>query len=87
MNRIDLAGRRALITGGAQGIGLATAAARTPTFDQMSQEHIDYMLSRNPLERFLEPSEAGAIVAWPASEECSFATGGVFDISGGRAAY
>ncbi|WP_404935215.1 SDR family NAD(P)-dependent oxidoreductase [Nitratireductor sp. L15S-10] len=66
---------------------LTPAAARTPIFDQMSQEHIDYMLSRIPLERFLEPGEAAAMIAWLASEECSFTTGGVFDISGGRAVY
>ena len=66
---------------------LTPAAARTPIFDQMSQEHIDYMLSKIPLERFLEPAEAAAMIAWLASEECSFTTGGVFDISGGRAVY
>lgn len=66
---------------------LTPAAARTPIFDQMSQEHIDYMLSKIPLERFLEPVEAAAMIAWLASAECSFTTGGVFDISGGRAVY
>lgn len=66
---------------------LTPAAARTPIFDQMSQEHIDYMLSKIPLERFLEPAEAAAMIAWLASAECSFTTGGVFDISGGRAVY
>lgn len=66
---------------------LTPAAARTPIFDQMSQEHIDYMLSKIPLERFLEPAEAAAMIAWLASQECSFTTGGVFDISGGRAVY
>ena len=66
---------------------LTPAAARTPIFDQMSQEHIDYMLSKIPLERFLEPPEAAAMIAWLASQECSFTTGGVFDISGGRAVY
>ncbi|WP_157020194.1 SDR family NAD(P)-dependent oxidoreductase [Mesorhizobium xinjiangense] len=66
---------------------LTPAAARTPIFDQMSQEHIDYMLSKIPLERFLEPAEAAAMIAWLASEECSFTTGAVFDISGGRAVY
>ena len=63
------------------------AAARTPIFDQMSQEHIDYMLSKIPLNRFLEPEEAAALIAWLASEECAFSTGAVFDISGGRATY
>ncbi|MGI3124505.1 SDR family NAD(P)-dependent oxidoreductase [Nitratireductor sp. PBL-C9] len=66
---------------------LTPAAARTPIFDQMSQEHIDYMLLKIPLERFLEPAEAAAMIAWLASAECSFTTGGVFDISGGRAVY
>ena len=48
--------------------------------DQMSQEHIDYMLSKIPLNRFLEPEEAAALIAWLASEECAFSTGAVFDI-------
>lgn len=63
------------------------AAARTPIFDQMSQEHIDYMLSKIPMMRFLEPSEAAAMVAWLSSEDCAFSTGAVFDLSGGRATY
>lgn len=63
------------------------AAARTPIFDQMSQEHIDYMLSKIPMKRFLEPAEAAALVAWLASEDCAFSTGAVFDLSGGRATY
>lgn len=66
---------------------MTPAAARTPIFDQMKQEHIDYMLSRIPLNRFLEPEEAAGMVAWLASEECAFSTGAVFDISGGRATY
>ena len=66
---------------------ITPAAARTPIFDQMSQEHIDYMLSRIPLQRFVEPREIAAMIAWLASEDCSFTTGGVFDISGGRAVY
>lgn len=66
---------------------ITPAAARTPIFDQMSQEHIDYMLSKIPLNRFLEPEEAAALVAWLASEDCAFSTGAVFDISGGRATY
>ncbi len=66
---------------------ITPAAARTPIFDQMSQEHIDYMLSKIPLNRFLEPDEAAALIAWLASEECAFSTGAVFDISGGRATY
>ena len=63
------------------------AAARTPIFDQMSQEHIDYMLSKIPMKRFLEPAEAAAMVAWLSSEDCAFSTGAVFDLSGGRATY
>ena len=66
---------------------ITPAAARTPIFDQMKQEHIDYMLSKIPLNRFLEPEEAAALIAWLASEECAFSTGAVFDISGGRATY
>lgn len=63
------------------------AAARTRIFDQMSQEHIDYMLSKIPRNRFLEVSEAASMIAWLASKENSFTTAGVFDLSGGRATY
>ena len=63
------------------------AAARTRIFDQMSQEHIDFMLSRIPRGRFLEVHEVNAMVAWLVSEENSFTTGAVFDLSGGRATY
>src|ERR1700728_164635 len=63
------------------------AAAKTELFAQMKQEHIDYMLSRIPMGRFAEPQEIAARVCWLASEDCSFATGAVFDISGGRATY
>lgn len=63
------------------------AAARTRIFDQMSQEHIDYMLSKIPRNRFLEVTEAAAMIAWLVSRENSFTTGGVFDLSGGRATY
>jgi len=66
---------------------ITPAAARTAIFDQMSQEHIDFMLSKIPLNRFVEPKEVAAMIAWLSSEECSFATGAVFDISGGRAVY
>ena len=66
---------------------ITPAAARTAIFDQMSQEHIDYMLSKIPLNRFVEPSEVAAMIVWLASEDCSFSTGAVFDISGGRAVY
>jgi 3-oxoacyl-[acyl-carrier protein] reductase len=63
------------------------AAVRTPLFSQMTQEHIDFMLSKIPLGRFGEIDEIASLVCWLASEECSFSTGGVFDISGGRATY
>ncbi|MEM7299742.1 MAG: SDR family NAD(P)-dependent oxidoreductase [Pseudomonadota bacterium] len=63
------------------------AAARTRIFDQMSEEHIQYMLSKIPRARFLELDEAAAMIAWLASEENSFTTGAAFDLSGGRATY
>lgn len=66
---------------------ITPAAAKTDLFDQMPQAHIDYMLSKIPMNRFLMVEEAAAMVAWLASEECSFTTGAVFDISGGRAVY
>jgi NAD(P)-dependent dehydrogenase (short-subunit alcohol dehydrogenase family) len=63
------------------------AAAKTAIFDQMTQQHIDYMLAKIPMGRFVEVDEIAALVCWLASAECSFTTGGVFDISGGRATY
>ena len=63
------------------------AVAKTDLFAQMTQQHIDYMLAKIPMNRFVEPSEIAATVCWLATEECSFATGAVFDISGGRATY
>ena len=63
------------------------AAARTRIFDQMSQQHIDYMLSKIPRGRFLEVDEAAAMIAWLVSAENSFTTGATFDLSGGRATY
>jgi 3-oxoacyl-[acyl-carrier protein] reductase len=63
------------------------AAARTRIFEQITQEHVDYMLSKIPRARFLEVGEAAAMIAWLASEENSFTTGGAFDLSGGRATY
>jgi 3-oxoacyl-[acyl-carrier protein] reductase len=63
------------------------AAARTEMFAQMAQIHIDYMLSKIPMGRFVLPEEIAAMIAWLSSEDCSFTTGGVFDISGGRAVY
>jgi NAD(P)-dependent dehydrogenase (short-subunit alcohol dehydrogenase family) len=66
---------------------ITPAAARTAIFDQMTNEHIDYMLSKVPRGRFVLVDEVAAMVAWLASAENSFTTGGVFDISGGRATY
>jgi NAD(P)-dependent dehydrogenase (short-subunit alcohol dehydrogenase family) len=63
------------------------AAAKTRIFDQISQQHIDYMLSKIPRGRFLKVEEAAAMIAWLVSEENSFTTGAVFDLSGGRATY
>jgi 3-oxoacyl-[acyl-carrier protein] reductase len=66
---------------------ITPAAARTRIFDQISQEHIDYMLSKIPRNRFLEVDEVAAMVAWLVSAENSFTTAAVFDLSGGRATY
>lgn len=63
------------------------AAVETDIFKQMTEEHIQYMLSKIPLGRFGTTDEVAALVAWLCCEECSFSTGGVFDISGGRATY
>ena len=63
------------------------AGAKTRILDQMTKEHINYMLSKVPRNRFLEVDELASLVAWLASEENSFSTGAVFDISGGRATY
>ena len=63
------------------------AAVRTAIFDQMTQQHIDFMLSKIPIGRFGNVEEIAALVAWLATEECSFSTGAVFDLSGGRATY
>lgn len=66
---------------------ITPAAVRTPIFDQISQAHIDFMLSKIPMGRLGQPEEIAAMVAWLASEECSFSTGAVFDLSGGRSTY
>lgn len=63
------------------------AAARTRIFDQMSEEHINYMLSKIPRGRFLDVEEAAKMIVWAVSPENSFTTGAVFDLSGGRATY
>ena len=66
---------------------ITPAAAKTAIFDQMTQQHIDYMLSKIPRNRFVEVNEIAALAAFCASADCSFTTGAVFDISGGRATY
>jgi NAD(P)-dependent dehydrogenase (short-subunit alcohol dehydrogenase family) len=66
---------------------ITPAAAKTEMFGQMTQAHIDYMLSKIPMNRFVNVEELAAMIAWLASEDCSFSTGAVFDISGGRAVY
>ena len=63
------------------------AAAKTKIFDQISEEHINYMLSKIPRKRFLKVDELASLVSWLVSEENSYTTAGVFDISGGRATY
>ena len=66
---------------------ISPAAAKTRIFDQISQQHVDYMLSKIPRGRFVLVEEIAAMVAWMVSEENSFTTGAVFDLSGGRATY
>jgi len=66
---------------------ITPAAARTRIFEQMSKEHVSYMLSKIPRGRFLEVDEISAMVTWLVSEENSFTTAAVFDLSGGRATY
>jgi 3-oxoacyl-[acyl-carrier protein] reductase len=63
------------------------AAAKTEMFAQMTQAHIDYMLSRIPMGRFVQVEEIAALICWLSSPDCSFSTGAVFDISGGRGTY
>ncbi len=63
------------------------AAVKTEIFEQISQAHIDYMLSKIPMGRFGKVEEMAAMICWLASEDCSFTTGAVFDLSGGRATY
>ncbi|MEX2319124.1 MAG: SDR family NAD(P)-dependent oxidoreductase [Bauldia sp.] len=66
---------------------ITPAAAKTKIFDQVSEQHIAYMLAKIPRGRFLQVEEAAAMIAFIVSEECSFTTGFTFDISGGRATY
>ena len=63
------------------------AAVKTAIFDQMSAEHINFMLSKIPMGRFGTPEEVAAMVAWLSTEDCAFSTGAVFDLSGGRSSY
>ena len=63
------------------------SAGKTRIFDQMTEEHIGYMLSKIPRKRFIKHEEVASLVSWLASEECSYSTGAVFDLSGGRATY
>lgn len=66
---------------------ITPAAAKTAIFDQMTEQHINYMLAKIPMGRFVLVEEVAALACWLASEDCSFSTAGVFDISGGRATY
>ena len=66
---------------------ITPAAAKTAIFDQMTEQHINYMLAKIPMGRFVLVEEVAALACWLASEDCSFTTAGVFDISGGRATY
>ena len=66
---------------------MTPAAVHTPIFEQMSQQHIDFMLSKIPMGRFGQVEEITSLICWIASEECSFTTASVFDASGGRATY
>ncbi|HEY5897545.1 MAG TPA: SDR family NAD(P)-dependent oxidoreductase [Burkholderiales bacterium] len=66
---------------------ITPAAAKTAIFDQMTESHIQYMLSKIPMGRFVEVDEIAALACWLASADCSFSTGAVFDISGGRGTY
>ncbi|GJH19508.1 SDR family oxidoreductase [Caballeronia novacaledonica] len=77
----ELAGKNILVN------AVTPAAAKTEIFDSMSQQHIDYMLSKIPMNRFLMPEEAASLILWLSSEDCAFSTGAVFDLSGGRATY
>ena len=66
---------------------VAPAVVKTELFSQMTEQHIQYMLSKIPMNRFGEVDEVAEMVAWLASDLCTFATGATFDLSGGRATY
>ena len=74
-------------TGGVLVNAVAPAVARTAMFAQMTEAHIGYMLGKIPMGRFVEVEEIAAMIAWLSSEDCSFTTGSVFDITGGRSTY
>jgi len=76
-----------LATTGIRANAVTPAAVKTEIFAQMTQEHIDFMLSKIPMNRFGLVDEVASLVCWLASEECSFSTGAIFDVSGGRATY
>ncbi len=77
----ELAGKGVLVN------AVTPAVAKTDMFASMTQQHIDYMLSKIPMARFVGVDEIAAMVCWLSSEDCSFSTGAVFDISGGRGTY
>lgn len=77
----ELAGTGVLVN------AITPAAAKTDIFNQMKPSQVDYMLGKIPMGRFVEVSEIAALACWLATEDCSFSTGAVFDISGGRATY
>lgn len=77
----ELAGQGVLVN------AVTPAAAKTDIFKQMTSQQIDWMLSKIPMNRFVEVDEIAALACWLATEECSFSTGAVFDVSGGRATY
>ena len=66
---------------------ITPTTVKTPILDQVAQSHIDYMLSKIPMGRLGEPEEIAALVTWLCTEDCSFSTGAVFDLSGGRSTY
>jgi 3-oxoacyl-[acyl-carrier protein] reductase len=76
-----------LATSGVSVNAVTPAAVKTAIFDQMSQAHIDFMLSKIPMGRFGTVEENASLIAWLVSRECSFSTGAIFDISGGRSTY
>src|SRR6195256_1353783 len=76
-----------LATSGVRVNCVTPAAVKTGMFAQMTQQHIDFMLSKIPMGRFGQVEEIAALVAWLCTEDCSFSTGAVFDLSGGRAVY